>query len=229
MLQQTQVDRVIPKFEHFIDRWPTIEHLAQADTTEILEAWSGLGYNTRAIRLVAAAQIIAASGWPTTATDLQQLPGIGPYTSAAIASIAFGCNTPAIDTNIRRVLSRWTGVVLEGSALSEVASSLVGQPAGDWNQAIMDLGATICRPRNPACDDCPVEDWCTDPTIYLAPPRQGTFKGSNRELRGALVRAHIRGDDLWTTGRSLGRSDEEIAAALEMLTEEGLIVVLRTT
>ncbi len=228
MLQQTQVDRVIPKFEHFIDRWPTIEHLAEADTAEILEVWSGLGYNARAIRLVEAAQIIATSGWPTTATDLQQLPGIGPYTSAAIASIAFGCNTPAIDTNIRRVLSRWSGTVLGGNTLNEAANRLVGHPAGDWNQAIMDLGATICRPRNPACADCPVKGWCADPTVYLAPPKQGTFKGSNRELRGALVRAHVQGADVWEAGRSLGRSDEEISAALETLAEEGLIVALRS-
>ncbi len=228
MLQQTQVDRVIPKFEHFIDQWPTIEHLAEADTVDVVEAWSGLGYNARAIRLVESARIIVESGWPTTPAELRQLPGIGPYTSAAISSIAFGYDTPAIDTNVRRVLSRWTGTILEGDNLIEVANSLVGRPAGDWNQAMMDLGATICRPRNPTCDGCPVAPWCTDPSAYLAPPKQGTFKGSNRELRGALVRAHVRGDDLWTMGRSLGRTDEEISTVLETLAEEGLIVVLST-
>jgi A/G-specific adenine glycosylase len=229
MLQQTQVDRVVPRFEGFIDRWPTIDDLAAADTAEVLEEWSGLGYNARALRLVESARIIANDGWPTTPQGLERLPGVGPYTSAAIASMAFGVQTPAIDTNIRRVLSRWVGATLEGKELGDTATGLLGTPAGDWNQAVMDLGATICRARDPKCDTCPVVMWCANPGIYLPPPKQGSFKGSNRELRGALVRASVQGDDVWDAGRALGRTDEDIATALEALTEEGLIVAVRTT
>jgi len=223
MLQQTQVDRVIPKFAHFLATWPTVESLAVADPAAVLEAWSGLGYNTRALRLLEAARIIASSRWPTTPDDLQRLPGIGPYTAAAIASIAFDYQTPAIDTNIRRVLNRWIGTQLDGKELTEAATAVVGHPAGDWNQAMMDLGATLCRPRDPVCNDCPVVPWCADPDIYDAPARQSTFKGSNRELRGALVRASVNGDDVWEAGRCLARTDEEIATTLAILNREGLI------
>ena len=223
MLQQTQVDRVVPKFTSFIARWPTVEPLAVADPADVLEAWSGLGYNTRALRLLEAARIIASSRWPTMPDDLQHLPGIGPYTAAAIASIAFDYQTPAIDTNIRRVLSRWIGIHLDGKELTEAATAVVGHPAGDWNQAMMDLGATLCRPCDPACSSCPVMSWCADPDIYDAPAKQGAFRGSNRELRGALVRAHVRGDDVWEAGRSLGRTEGEIARTLETLNNEGLI------
>ena len=223
MLQQTQVDRVVPRFERFIVRWPTVELLAEAERVEVLAEWSGLGYNARAVRLHDAARVISVSGWPTTPEGLRQLPGVGPYTSAAIASIAFDSHTAAIDTNVRRVLSRWIGVALDGRDLVDVATALLDVPAGNWNQAVMDLGASLCRPRDPSCGSCPVSHWCADPRIYEAPAKQGTFKGSNRELRGALVRAHVQGDDLWDTGRALGRIDEDIARTLEGLAREGLI------
>jgi len=229
MLQQTQVERVLPRFEHFIERWPTVEALAAAERNDVLEEWSGLGYNARAVRLHESARIISASGWPTTPEGLRELPGVGPYTSTAIASIAFGVQEPAIDTNIRRVLNRWVGSTLDGRALLETARALIGHPAGDWNQAVMDLGATLCRPRDPACHICPVVSWCADPDIYDAPAKQGTFRGSNRELRGALVRAHVQGADVWNAGRALGRGDEDIARTLEALAREGLITAVRTT
>lgn len=223
MLQQTQVDRVIPKFDVFIDRWPTVTDLADADTTELLATWSGLGYNSRALRLKAAARVIHASGWPTSAVELQKLPGVGPYTAAAIASIAFGEDVPAIDTNLKRVLSRWAGKPLTGVILRDIADEALGSPSGDWNQAIMDLGATLCRPRRPQCSECPVSTWCLDSEVYEPPVRQSTFKGSQRELRGALVRAHVHNEDPWNAGRNLGRSDEDIARVLDALQSEGLL------
>ncbi len=223
MLQQTQFERVVPKFEEFTHRWPTVEDLATADTTEVLTVWSGLGYNSRALRLVAAARRIVDTGWPTTREGLEELPGVGPYTSAAIASIAFGATVPAVDTNLRRVLSRWVGRPLDPRSLSTVAAALCGEPAGDWNQAVMDLGATRCRPKDPSCDGCPVSTWCGDPSVYVRPPRQGAFAGSVRELRGALVRAHLAGEDVREAGRALGRSDDEIDRTLRALVDEGLI------
>lgn len=223
MLQQTQVDRVIPKFEMFIDAWTTVEELAKAPTTQLLAVWSGLGYNSRALRLRQAARIIADRGWPASPSGLQGLPGIGPYTAAAIASIAFGVDIPAVDTNLKRVLSRWHGGPLSGRYLDEYALGALASPAGVWNQAVMDLGATVCRPRNPSCDVCPVSSWCKDPGVYSAPPRQSRFKGSRRELRGALVQASVSKSDLHRAGRSLDRTDAEIEEVIRDLRDEGLI------
>lgn len=223
MLQQTQVSRAIPRFEAFMDCWPTIASLAGATNAGVLAQWSGLGYNTRALRLRDSAIAIARSGWPTTPADLQKLPGIGPYTANAIASISFGAQVAATDTNLRRVLSRWCGVALEGAELAEYANEVVGDPAGIWTQAVMDLGAQICIPRTPSCNRCPVSDSCSDPTVYVPPVRQSKFEGSNRQLRGALVRASLAGDDLTEAGLSLGRTDEEMGQTIDALVTEGLI------
>ncbi len=223
MLQQTQAARVVPLFESFMRRWPTVEELASADTAEILAAWSGLGYNSRALRLHQAARRIAEEGWPTSAAGLAELPGVGPYTAGAIASISFGEATPAVDTNLRRVISRWEGEPLEGRSLHDAAAQMVGDPAGSWNQAIMDLGASVCRPREPRCGSCPVSEWCSDPAVYTAPPRQAAFEGSRRQLRGALVRAHLAGEDLLEIGLALGRSKDEIRITIGELDAEGLL------
>mgnify|MGYP001825838633 CR=1 FL=1 len=223
MLQQTQVDRVIPKFEAWMSTWPHVAALASATNDDVLAAWSGLGYNSRAIRLRDAARAIDEQGWPSSIEGLQALPGVGPYTAAAIGSIAFGWGVPAVDTNLKRVLGRWHGAPLSGARLADYADDVVTEPAGEWNQALMDLGATTCRPTNPRCGECPVEAWCADPTVYTPPPRQSTFEGSNRQLRGALVKAHLAGTDLATTGRDLGRGDEETTATIATLRDEGLI------
>lgn len=223
MLQQTQVDRVIPKYEAFMQEFPTVHSLASADTRGLLAVWSGLGYNSRALRLRDAAVIIAAHGWPRRVDALAELPGVGPYTAAAIASIVFGESVPAVDTNLKRVLGRWVGESLTGSALADAATIAMGVPAGDWNQALMDLGSSYCRPRQPQCEMCPVAGWCTDPSVYEAPKRQGRFKGSRRELRGALVHAHVSGGDPLEVGRSLGSTDEEVASAWSILMDEGLV------
>ena len=223
MLQQTRVSRVVPKYEHFIRIWPTVGELAGAPTEDLLRAWSGLGYNSRALRLQQAAAIVAADGWPNSISGLQQLPGVGPYTAAAVGSIALGLDAPAVDTNLRRVLSRWAGEPLAGRPLTEYAFDVLGHPAGDWNQALMDLGSSVCRTTDPACSECPVSEWCLDPAVYEAPPRQASFNGSNRQLRGALVRAHLAGDNLKDVGESLDRSDEDTRSAIETLRAEGLI------
>lgn len=223
MLQQTQVARAIPRFEAFLHRWPMVHDLAGATNEQVLSEWSGLGYNSRALRLRDAAVHVSDHGWPTEPAALRDLPGIGPYTANAIASICFGTPTPAIDTNLRRVLSRWDGRPLKGSDLERFASSVVGSPAGDWNQALMDLGSMLCRPREPLCDRCPVAETCTDPSIHVPTPRQSRFEGSTRQLRGALVRAALVGDDLTETGERLGRSPQEVSRTTRSLAEEGLI------
>ena len=223
MLQQTQVERVIPKFNEFVDTWSTVEGLAGATTNQLLAIWSGLGYNSRALRLRESAQIIADNGWPMSVASLQNLPGVGPYTAAAIASIAFGVDVPAVDTNLKRVLGRWHGEPLEGRPLDEFAFEALASPAGMWNQAVMDLGAMVCRPRNPSCGVCPVARWCADPTVYKPPARQSGFRGSRRQLRGALVRAAVTDGDLLTAGRALSRTVTEIEETIVALRAEGLI------
>lgn len=225
MLQQTQVTRVIDRFERFIERFPDAGTLASASVTELLAAWSGLGYNSRALRLREAAAIVARDGWPTTAEGLMDLPGVGPYTAAAIASMAFGEPVAAVDTNLRRVLGRWMGESLAGRALEHAAALVLGEPAGDWNQSLMDLGSSICRPKDPRCAECPVQQWCLDPSVYEAPRPQPAFSGSRRELRGAIVRASTTGGNPWEAGRALGRDHAEITSVIEDLRDEGLLSV----
>jgi len=160
MLQQTRVETVIPYFERFMVRFPTVEALAEAPVEDLLGMWAGLGYYSRARNLHAAArQVVTLGGFPCTAQDLRGLRGVGPYTAAAIASIASGQDVAAVDGNVRRVVSRLAG--LADGRVDDVAQRLVppGQ-AGAFNQALMDLGATLCLPRNPACDRCPVSDGC---------------------------------------------------------------------
>lgn len=225
MLQQTQVDRVVPRWRAFLDRFPTPEAAAGATLAEILEAWSGLGYNARAKRLHDAARQVVRDGWPVDAAGLRRLPGIGPYTAAAVAAIAFGESIAAVDTNVRRVLSRWEGRPLTGSDLDRAAAAARTGDAGEWNQAVMDLGATVCRPRRPRCDVCPMTAWCADPGVYLAPPRQAAFAGSDREVRGAVIR-HLVGKD-WTPLATLttatGHPDDRVRTAIDALGAEGLV------
>lgn len=194
MLQQTQASRVIPFYNRFVARFPTVEALASADLQAVLGLWTGLGYNSRALRLREAATRIEATGWPTTPATLVELPGVGPYTASAVASFAFGARVPAVDTNLRRVLSRWHGEPLNGVPLQTAAVAALGDPASDWNQAMMDLGATTCISKMPHCGACPVRDWCSGPASYTPAPAQGRFEGSARQLRGAIVRSLVKTD-----------------------------------
>ncbi len=168
MLQQTAVVTVGPYFTKFLDAWPTVDALAAAEMDAVLTAWVGLGYYARARNLHRCAQIVAAElggKFPNTETELQKLPGIGPYTAAAIAAIAFGQTATVVDGNVERVMARLFAVTeplpKAKSILRELAQALTPiKRAGDYAQAVMDLGATVCRPRGPLCGDCPVADAC---------------------------------------------------------------------
>lgn len=170
MLQQTRVDSVISYFEHWMSKFPTIKALAAADEQEILNLWEGLGYYSRARNLHKTAKILVAeydAKLPDDAAALQKLPGIGRYTAAAISSMAFGHDAAALDGNIRRVYARIFNIAEPlGTTNAEkifwrlAEENLPSGQAGDYNQALMDLGATICKPRNPSCEDCPVIDLC---------------------------------------------------------------------
>jgi A/G-specific adenine glycosylase len=224
MLQQTQADRVVPYFERFIHEFPTAQSLANAPLARVLDLWSGLGYNSRAKRLRDAAAVVATDGWPRDVEGLMTLPGVGPYTARAIASFAFGASVAAVDTNLRRVLARWNGEELKPAALHAAAERNLGPDAAEWNQAMMDLGARICRPRAPHCDQCPVEQWCAGPGAYVPPRSQGRFEGSARQLRGAIIRHLVsRPATFAALVESTGFDPGHVEEALYDLRTEGLV------
>jgi A/G-specific adenine glycosylase len=169
MLQQTQVARVVQRYDEWLARWPTIEALAATSAADVIRAWQGLGYNRRAVNLRRAAQAVAERGWPD---DLTELPGVGTYTAAAVANFAFGRPALPIDVNVRRVLER-TG----------------GEFGPEAAQALFDLGATVCLARVPRCDACPLAEACPSRGRTYDPARkQGPFEGSFRQRRAALLR-----------------------------------------
>jgi A/G-specific adenine glycosylase len=217
MLQQTQVARVVPRFEAWIDRWPTAEALAAADRRDVLGAWVGLGYNSRAVRLQDACAVVAAEGWPADARGLRALPGIGPYTAAAVASFAFGERVPAVDTNVVRISDR-LGLGGPGELLPD------DDRAATWNQAAMELGATVCRARVADCPRCPAARWCRSAGRVVVPPRaaKGTrarFEDSDRFVRGRIVAA-LAGGSAWPDAVDPVR----IERALDGLVRDGLVV-----
>jgi A/G-specific adenine glycosylase len=168
MLQQTQVDRVVPRYLRWLERWPTVEALASATPAEVIVEWQGLGYNRRGLNLHRAAQRIAARGWPE---DLQELPGVGPYTAAAVSNFARGLDVLPVDTNVSRIQER------TGYAFSSAAG-----------QALMDLGATVCLARVPRCGVCPLAAACPSRGRRYEPLRkQSRFEGSFRQRRARTL------------------------------------------
>jgi A/G-specific adenine glycosylase len=217
MLQQTQALRVVPYYERWLTRFPSAGVLADAPVREVLSLWSGLGYNRRALALQNAARVVAASGWPD---DLSTLPGVGPYTAAAVGSFAWDQQVAAVDTNVRRVLSRRDGVLHAPSALAARAGALLPEGrAAVFNQAMMELGATVCRPRAPLCGECPVSAGCGGP-LPSVPRRRGAavrFEDTDRWARGRIVAALLAGEELPVHGERRER-------ALAGLERDGLVV-----
>lgn len=202
MLQQTQVPRVVPKFAAFMARFPTPPECAAAPRRDVVEAWAGLGYNRRAVNLHrAAAQVTELHDgvMPDQLEELLALPGVGPYTARAVLVFAHERDVGVVDTNVARILARWSGRTMSARELQVLADDLV--PAGSawlWNQGLFDLGATVCRARRPECAQCCVRELCCwrgevgiDPAV--PPARQTRFDGSDRQGRGRLVDALRRG------------------------------------
>ncbi|HLW51886.1 MAG TPA: A/G-specific adenine glycosylase [Candidatus Angelobacter sp.] len=162
MLQQTRVAVVEQRYRQFLRRFPTMSRLARARTATVLAAWSGLGYYRRARSLHAAAKEVAGTRrFPKTAAELRALPGVGRYTANAVASIAFGEPVPVVDGNVKRALSRLSGETLSDERCWTIAGALLDvRRPGDFNQAMMELGALVCLPRQPMCTDCPVRCFC---------------------------------------------------------------------
>jgi len=197
MLQQTQVERVIPRYLRWLERWPTARALAEASTAEVIREWQGLGYNRRAVNLQRAARAVAAQGWPG---DLTELPGVGPYTAAALGNFAFGRSVLPVDTNVRRVRER------TGSSFGPEAA-----------QALMDLGATVCLARVPRCGACPLGAECPSRGRRYEPlRRQSRFEGSFRQRRARTLRLVSEGS------RALAELDLE---AVEALAADGLVTL----
>ncbi|HEY5697063.1 MAG TPA: A/G-specific adenine glycosylase [Acidimicrobiales bacterium] len=202
MLQQTQVDRVIPKWTAFLDRFPDPARCAAAPVRAVIDAWAGLGYNRRGVALHRCARVVVDEHdgrLPMDLAALLALPGIGPYTARAVLAFAGEQDVAVVDTNVARVLARQAGRPLRLVEVQADADALV--PSGQgwaWNQAMLDLGATVCRARAPDCGRCPVATSCAwrggagpDPAVGSAgvSGRQSRFEGSDRQGRGRLVDA----------------------------------------
>ncbi len=236
MLQQTQVSRVIPRWESFLERFPTAAACASSPLADVLREWQGLGYPRRARDLHATAQQVTEFGrFPRDLAGLLALPGIGPYTARAVLAFAFESDAAVVDTNIARVYARVAGERLTPKRVQAMADDAC--PSGDawaWNQCLMDLGAVLCRPAGPACGECPVSSRCSwaggdgpDPAIGSSgvSGKQGRFEGSDRQARGRLMKALSDGPVQLADAPSIMRRDPAVAERLvHDLVAEGLCV-----
>lgn len=258
MLQQTQVERVLPKFTAFVERFPDFPTLAENGAAEVVKYWQGLGYNSRAVRLHAVARIVVerySGKLPSDLTELCSLPGVGPYTAAALRAFAFDLDDAAIDTNVLRAVHRWMHGIeyppkVTRAQLDAEAHQIV--PAGrahDWNSALMDLGATVCTARAPKCGICPVASSCRAAPLDAvaldsarrkyarAPSAQEIlpFPQTTRYARGRIVDrlralpagAQISLLDLHSELKPLlaGRTVEQIGAIVDALERDALVSV----
>ncbi|QAB18468.1 A/G-specific adenine glycosylase [Leucobacter muris] len=247
MLQQTQVERVLPRWTAWIERWPAPSALAAEEPGEAVRAWDRLGYPRRALWLHRAAVEIAQQHGDRVPADVEQLlalTGIGPYTARAVAAFAFGERHPVVDTNTRRVLAR----LLHGTAAAGMPSPrdlvdmellLPDDPAeaAVFNAAAMELGAVVCTARAPRCDACPVAQWCEwrgagyPDNAPAKRPRQAKFEGSDRQVRGRIMALLRRADApvsvedvLAAAAEGGGRDPEQPRRAYDSLIADGLVV-----
>jgi A/G-specific adenine glycosylase len=201
MLQQTQVSRVVPRYEAWLERWPEVHSLAAASPADVIREWQGLGYNRRGLNLLRAARVVAEHGWPD---DLTELPGVGPYTAAAVRAFALGEAVLPRDTNVLRIEKR-TNHRFDPSC----------------GQALMDLGRTVCLARVPRCDDCPLSEHCPSRGRRYEPLRkQSPFEGSFRQRRAAMLRLVAE------SPRPLEELDGDAVRALE---RDGLVATANGT
>jgi A/G-specific adenine glycosylase len=238
MLQQTQAARVAEALPPFLRRFPDVRALARSSPADVIRAWRGLGYNRRAVRLHEAARTIAErydGQVPDEPAELSSLPGIGPYTAAAVASIAYGAPVAAVDTNVRRVVAR----ALLGSEPSDArhpeidaaaSSWLAPEDPGAWNQAVMDLGRFVCRPE-PRCDVCPIAPGCrsvdgrTTPAQARSHRTSPRFEGSMRQVRGRVIERlrSVPSERVAELALTLSRPDPEIREIVGALERDGLV------
>lgn len=236
MLQQTQAGRAEPSFLSFLTRFPDVSTLAAASRADVLRAWSGLGYNRRAVALHEAARAIVRDhrgSVPRDVSALERLPGVGPYTASAVASIGHGEPVAAVDTNVRRICARVSHAaepdeVPAAALAADVDRWLDRSDPGAWNQALMDLGRFVCRPA-PRCDECPLSTACrfrrAGRTARPSGRRQPPFEGSARQIRGAVVR--LLRERRWATeatiARRTGHPPRDVRSAVAALVAEGIL------
>ncbi len=247
MAQQTQVSRVVEYYKRWLKKFPTFSALANASAADVLREWSGLGYNSRALRFHQLAKIVSTefhSRLPQRPDELQQLPGIGQYTAHAVACFAFGKNIPVVDVNIKRILTRWTKKIRSASeqmkeheAWNTAKQFLPTKHAYEWNQSLMDFGAAICTARNPKCNVCPVASLCLSACskVFLQKEKkknksEPSWKGIPRRLyRGKILKLlhhHSFSADeiavlLW--GTRLQRDIVWTESVLNKMTRDGLL------
>lgn len=244
MLQQTPVNRVLPRFSYWMERWPTPSHLASDSVAEAVKAWERLGYPRRAKRLHEAASVITTVHNGEVPLDLEHLlalPGIGDYTARAIRCFAYGIPEPIVDTNIRRVVARYMqGQASAGPAKTredrERVQTLLApltKPAEACSAAagLMELGAVVCTPTKPRCDQCPLAASCAWKAAGFPayegplPPQQAQYEGSDRQVRGIILR-ELRGSDIPVPEKflvSLWTDKQQATKALRSLESDGLI------
>lgn len=236
MLQQTQASRVVPAYGAFLARFPSVGALAAASRRDVVRAWGGLGYNRRAVWLSEGARTIVREHGgriPRDPETLRALPGVGPYTAAAVSSMAFGQPVAVVDTNVRRVVARVhlgvDGRRAETRTVRELAQAWLDRDDPlTWNQAVMDLGREVCRPR-PRCGICPIARVCafrgSEAIAVGGPGTKDAFEGSSRQVRGAIVRT-LRSHETLSLTRltaETGFDPERVDAAVAGLAADGLV------
>jgi A/G-specific adenine glycosylase len=236
MLQQTQAARVVPKWHAFLEGFPTAGACAAASLGDVLRLWQGLGYPRRAQNLHATAiEVERLGAFPSTLAGLLALPGVGAYTARAVLAFAFEDDVAVVDTNIARVYARVLGTRLSlGEVQTAADEQLPLGQAWEWNQCLMDLGAVLCRPMNPACFECPVVEQCRyrglgdDPALGSAgvSRTQARFEGSDRQARGRLLKALSAAPVAESeTADVMAVQPERAARLVQALAAEGLVVV----
>jgi A/G-specific adenine glycosylase len=247
MAQQTQAARAAVRWERWMERFPTVESLAAATPADVLREWQGRGYDRRALALWRAARVIVdehGGRVPSSIDELGALPGVGPYTARAVAAIAFGRRVGAVDVNVRRVLGRMVAGQpdrLTRAELQRIADEVVPPTrAAAWTHALMDIGATICRPRRPRCDDCPAGAWCRfvaggaladgddDTPRTRRPARREAFPTTTRWLRGRILdRVRAAPDGQWVPldGAIGEHAPDRVHAAARAMVADGILEV----
>lgn len=234
MLQQTQVSRVIPKYEAFLAKFPDWPALAAAKQSDVVRMWDGLGYNRRAMMLHKLAQHVGTGELPSDGAALRALPGIGDYTAEAVRAFAFRVRGAApVDTNIERILKRVFGAhTKDRKAIQALANEVVPSDSWSWNHAMMDLGATVCTARAPACESCPLRTMCVSYPCAgndVKKRPQAKFADSDRMYRGRII-AVLRGKakDPEALQMAIHLADEErFGGLVDKLLAEGLVVMKR--
>jgi A/G-specific adenine glycosylase len=244
MAQQTQAERAAEAWERWVARWPTVSALAAAPVADVVRAWAGLGYNRRALAIHRAAKAIVVQHHgqvPASVEELEALPGVGPYTARAVAALAFGRRVGAVDVNVRRVLGRIAAGGAEAftaASMQSLADAVVPTDAAGWTHSLMDVGATLCKPRDPKCEACPAAQWCRyaagerpSPAATKGKPRSKSrlapaFEATTRWLRGRiLARARDAADGEWVRyDEAMGSHDAHaVREAVTMMVAEGLL------